>query len=168
MGEDEDNIQLALAKAILNGESSSKEIKMNSIKRFGEREWDTFETHYRDRLNAYVPSESKNTALAVEEVKSVFHSIFDEETVASTEVEPFAFIADFKEPKAPTKQASQPISLGLFGFDDDGEISNDKIVIYKRVKKGNRTVEQRMEVSRAEIDEMVGAIDSAPMQLSLF
>ena len=167
MGEDEDNIQLALAKAILNGESSSKEIKMNSIKRFGEREWDTFETYYRNRLNAYVPSESKNTALAVEEVKSVLTDIWDEKSVVATEVEPFVFIAEFKEPKAPTKKA-QPISLGLFGFDDDGEISNDKIVIYKRVKKGNRTVEQRMEVSRAEIDEMVGANDSAPMQLSLF
>jgi len=47
MGDDEDNIQLALAKAILKGESSSKDIKMNSIKNFGnDRDWDNFEQYY--------------------------------------------------------------------------------------------------------------------------
>ena len=47
MGDDDDNIQLALAKAILNGESSSKDIKMNSIKNFGnDRDWDNFEKYY--------------------------------------------------------------------------------------------------------------------------
>ena len=47
MGDDDDNIQLALAKAILQGESSTKDIKMNSIKNFGnDRDWDDFEKYY--------------------------------------------------------------------------------------------------------------------------
>lgn len=155
MGEDEDNIQLALAKAILNGESTAKEIKMNSIKRFGDREWDAFEEYYRDRLNAF-----KHAEKIIPVVKSILEKKKD-----LLKEDPFDL---FDEPIATPVPASQPISMSLFGFDDDGEISNDKIVIYKRIKKGGKTVEQRIEVTREEIDEMVGATESAPMQLSLF
>lgn len=158
MGDDEDNIQLALAKAILNGESAAKEIKMSSVKRFGEREWDAFEAYYRDRVASFVPK--AKTAPAVE--------------AKEQEAEPFVFIADAKKPSAST--ATTAIALDLFGSSSDEEATDDdfdvfnapKIVIYKRIKKGNRTVEQRMEVSRDEIDAMVGSNDSEPMQLSLF
>ena len=52
MGEDDDNIQLALAKAILGGESASKDIKMTSIKNFGaDRDFNTFELYYQTLLD---------------------------------------------------------------------------------------------------------------------
>jgi len=54
MGDDDDNIQLALAKAILNNESSSKEIKMTSMKNFGnDRDWDNFEKYYLAQLDEH-------------------------------------------------------------------------------------------------------------------
>lgn len=158
MGEDDDNIQLALAKAILNGESTAKEIKMNSIKRFGDREWDAFEEYYRDRLNAFKHSEK---------ITPVVESIL-EAKAETIEENPFDLFDEPSFVSSANKSVSLPLVMPLFGFDDDGEISNDKIVIYKRIKKGGKTVEQRIEVTRAEIDEMVGATESAPMQLSLF
>jgi hypothetical protein len=52
MGEDDDNIQLALAKAILKGESSSKDIQMTTIKNFGnDRDFDAFELYYQSMLD---------------------------------------------------------------------------------------------------------------------
>lgn len=52
MGEDEDNIQLALAKAILNNESSSKDIKTTTITNFGnDRDFDAFEMFYQTQLD---------------------------------------------------------------------------------------------------------------------
>jgi SNF2 family DNA or RNA helicase len=54
MGEDDDNIQLALAKAILNGESSSVDIKTTTIKNFGnDRDWDNFELYYQSMLESH-------------------------------------------------------------------------------------------------------------------
>lgn len=53
MADEEDNIQLALAKAILKGESSSKDIQMSSIKNFGnDRDWDSFEVWYKEKINS--------------------------------------------------------------------------------------------------------------------
>lgn len=159
MGEDDDNIQLALAKAILNGESAAKEIKMSSVKKFGDREWDPFEAYYRERIASYVPIQTTKSPSAVE-------SLLDDMMNDDGDIDPFAL---FEEPTANVQsKASQPMAMALFSFDEDGDISNDKIVIYKRIKKGGKTVEQRMEVTRAEIDVMVGATESAPMQLSLF
>jgi len=52
MGEEDDNIQLALAKAILSGESISKDIEMTSIKNFGaDRDFNTFELYYQSLLD---------------------------------------------------------------------------------------------------------------------
>lgn len=52
MADEDDNIQLALAKAILKGESSSKDIKMSSIKNFGnDREYDKFEIWYKNQVD---------------------------------------------------------------------------------------------------------------------
>jgi len=52
MGEEDDNIQLALAKSILGGESASKEIKMTSIQNFGaDREFNNFELYYQNLLD---------------------------------------------------------------------------------------------------------------------
>ncbi len=51
MSDEDDSIQVALAKSILSGDNSAKDIKLNSIKNFGnEREWDNFELHYRQML----------------------------------------------------------------------------------------------------------------------
>ena len=64
MGDDEDNIQLALAKAILKGESSSKDIKMNSIKNFGnDRDWDNFEKYYLKVLEENKQKAKKQTTI---------------------------------------------------------------------------------------------------------
>lgn len=52
LGEDDDNIQLALAKSILNGQSASKNIEMTSIKNFGaDRDFNTFELYYQSLLD---------------------------------------------------------------------------------------------------------------------
>lgn len=52
MGEDDDNIQLALAKSIIGGSSSSRDIKMTSIQNFGgDREFNTFELYYQSLLD---------------------------------------------------------------------------------------------------------------------
>lgn len=160
MGEDDDNIQLALAKAILNGESASNDIQMSSIKRQGEREWDSFEEFYRERLASYVPKPKGQIA-------SVVESVLDT-VVGDAEIDPFDL---FNEPTVilpETKTAAQPMSMSLFGFDSNGDVTTDKIVIYKRIRKNGKTVEQRVEVTRDEIDEMVGATDVSSMQLSLF
>lgn len=51
MGEEDDNIQLALARSIMNNESSNKNIEMTSIKNFGnDREWDNFELYYKYKV----------------------------------------------------------------------------------------------------------------------
>jgi len=53
MADEEDNIQLALAKAILSGDSASGDIAMTSIKNFGaNREFDNFELYYQRMLDA--------------------------------------------------------------------------------------------------------------------
>lgn len=157
MGDDEDNIQLALAKAILNGESAAKDIKMSSVKKLGDREWDAFEAYYRDRLASFKAKPKAEIVLSVEDLMGAVEN--------EDESDPFDL---FAEPKTKDAPKTEPMAMALFSFDDDGEISNDKIVIYRRIRKGGRTVEQRMEVTRSEIDEMVGANESAPMQLSLF
>ncbi|MEA2100112.1 MAG: hypothetical protein U9P72_08280 [Campylobacterota bacterium] len=52
MGEDDDNIQLALAKSILSKESISNDIKMTSIKNFGgDRNFNEFEIYYQSLLD---------------------------------------------------------------------------------------------------------------------
>lgn len=52
MGEDEDNIQLALARSILNGDSASRDIKTTTIKNFGDdRDFDAFELYYQSLLD---------------------------------------------------------------------------------------------------------------------
>ena len=72
MGDDEDNIQLALAKAILKGESASKDIQMNSIKNFGnDRDYDAFEQYYINVLKEY---KDKNVVL---EDKSLFSDAYE-------------------------------------------------------------------------------------------
>ena len=56
MGEDDDNIQLALAKSIMGGGTSSRDIKMTSIQNFGgDRDFNTFENHYQKLLDDNKP-----------------------------------------------------------------------------------------------------------------
>lgn len=52
MADEEDNIQLALAKAILSGKNATGDIATTSIKNFGaNREFDNFELYYQGVLN---------------------------------------------------------------------------------------------------------------------
>ena len=69
LGDDNDNLQLALAKAILNGDSASKKIEMTSIANFGsDREFDTFELYYQELLDEHKKNEQK--AIQVELVEA--------------------------------------------------------------------------------------------------
>lgn len=68
MADEEDNIQLALAKAILKGESSSKDIQMSSIKNFGnDRDWDSFEVWYKEKIDSL----KQTTIIPKEEVEVI-------------------------------------------------------------------------------------------------
>ncbi|WP_294963386.1 helicase-related protein [Sulfurimonas sp.] len=52
MGDDDDNIQLALARSIIGGDTASRDIKMTSITNFGgDRDWNSFELYYESLLN---------------------------------------------------------------------------------------------------------------------
>jgi hypothetical protein len=52
MGDDDDNIQLALAKSIISGSSATRDIKMTSIQNFGgDREFNAFENYYQSLLD---------------------------------------------------------------------------------------------------------------------
>ena len=71
MGDDDDNIQLALAKAILNEDSASKDIQMNSIKNFGnDRDWDNFEDYYHELLLEHENSVIKGIVNRQEAIKT--------------------------------------------------------------------------------------------------
>jgi len=52
LGEDDTNLQLALAKSIMNGDTGSKKIEMTSIKNFGDgRDYNSFELYYQSLLD---------------------------------------------------------------------------------------------------------------------
>lgn len=74
MGEDDDNIQLALAKSILGGESASKNIEMTSIKNFGaDRDFNNFELYYQSLLdedNKLRQLESEKKAIQAELIET--------------------------------------------------------------------------------------------------
>lgn len=147
MGDDDDNIQLALAKAILNNEKMSEDIEMNKIDGIGERDWDDFEKYYLKRLEDFVVPEAKVV------------------------VEPEVVITDDKDNffASVSKDGLQGLDLFGFGDDDTNDSQDEKITIYKRVKKGSRIVEQRMEVTKEDIDVMIGVENTSPsIQLSLF
>lgn len=162
LGEDDDNIQLALAKAILNGDKAEGDIEMTSIKSQGEREWDAFEAYYRERKSAYITYEPEEKP----EAKEVETKITDA----------IGLMPKAEEVAVETEAADELFSaqMGFSFFDDENEDGNigDKIVVYKRVRKGRRYVEMRMEMTKGDIDEQVNAAisddDSSSIQLSLF
>ena len=64
---DDDNIQMALARSILGGESASKDIEMTSIQNFGaDRDYNAFEIYYQSLLDDNSKLEQlKNEELAL-------------------------------------------------------------------------------------------------------
>ncbi|MHC3995715.1 helicase-related protein [Thiomicrolovo sp. ZZH C-3] len=156
MGDDDDNIQLQLAKAILSGEGMSEDIETTRIESLGQREWDPFEEYYLKLLQEYtVPAYEDFDDMAV-----ALDGAFDEYEDAW---------GIFDEPQLPTSSDDVPISIDLFGEDGPEEDNDEKITIYKRIKVGKGYREQRLEVTRAEIDAMVAEQEeTASMQLSLF
>ena len=74
--DDEDNIQLALAKSILNGESSSSDIKMTSIKNFGaDRDYDNFELYYQSLIDEDQKIRQTVTEIDKPKVNTILQSI---------------------------------------------------------------------------------------------
>lgn len=81
MADEDDNIQLALAKAILKGESASKDIQMNSIKNFGnDRDWDNFELWYKEQMELYKELPKPNSEPKI--VEDLFKDFESVKTVA--------------------------------------------------------------------------------------
>lgn len=71
MGDDDDNIQLALAKSILGGESASSNIEMTSIKNFGaDREFNAFELHYQSLLDEDKKTREAEKAIEAELIET--------------------------------------------------------------------------------------------------
>lgn len=67
MGEDDDNIQLALAKSIIGEASASRDIKMTSIQNFGgDRDFNPFELYYQELLDNNKPVMHKMKIQGVE------------------------------------------------------------------------------------------------------
>ena len=114
MGEDEDNIQLALAKAILNNESSSKDIKTTTITNFGnDRDFDTFEMFYQTQLDNRKLGEENE---ATDVVKEKF--LIVEEVEATKEV---------------------PVFDSLLSY--DGEITSNTFYYYSGKGKNQKKIE---------------------------
>lgn len=148
MGDDDDNIQLQLAKAILSGEKISEEIETTRIEGLGQRDYDSFEAYYLKRLQDYVPEPEPQ------------ENVFDD-------IESAREIWD--EPEGDFATEIKPTPLALFDEDDAPIVPDEKITIYKRIKKGRRYVETRLEVTQAEIAEMIDESEQqASVQLSLF
>ncbi len=64
MADEGDNIQLALAKAILRGDSATGDIAMTSIKNFGnDRDYDAFEKYYMSLLEKHKEDNKQITTL---------------------------------------------------------------------------------------------------------
>jgi SNF2 family DNA or RNA helicase len=68
MGEDDGNIQMMLAKSILNEETHSSNIEMTSIKKFGgDREFNTFENFYQGLID--IDKSNRETNIDLSELK---------------------------------------------------------------------------------------------------
>jgi len=123
MGEDDDNIQLALAKSILNSESTSKEIQTTSIKNFGsDREFNSFELYYQELLDQY--KNNKEEPIIVEEEKEES----TQSVVTDTYNEEVSYVAIIgKGRKSKRVKVTTPTN-NLFDFQDELEATNGKLV----------------------------------------
>ncbi|MDX4028332.1 helicase-related protein [Aliarcobacter skirrowii] len=132
MGDEDDNIQLALAKAILKGESSSKDIQMSAtIKNFGnDREYDKFEIWYKNQMDIIktpivekvveeVIETKKNKTKKVAKVDTL--SILDEENIEDTTTVSTFFYYSKKGTKVEVE------SKNIFDFIPKDEIKNGMV-----------------------------------------
>lgn len=116
MADEDDNIQLALAKAILSGESASGDIAMTTIKNFGaNREFDNFELYYQRMLD--------ERGAIVEVVKS--------EVIETEEINLLDVVVDNTPEEEVTMEA--PVFNSLLEY--DGEITSTTFYYYSKGKK---------------------------------
>lgn len=131
MGDTEDNIQLALAKAILKGESSSKDIKMSSIKNFGnDRDYDKFEIWYKKQIDNIKAKSIIEDDIEVQEqviqkteieTLALFDEIEDDNSVDTTILNTFFYYGKNG------KKLEVDSSDNLFDFIPKDEIKNGMI-----------------------------------------
>ena len=130
MADEDDNIQLALAKAILKGESASKDIKMSSIKNFGnDRDYDKFEIWYKNKVDTLKVNSVVEKIIEVEEViqkteietLSLFDENEDDNIVDTTILNTFFYYGKNG------KKLEVDSSENLFDFIPKDEIKNGMV-----------------------------------------
>lgn len=163
MGEDDDNIQLALAKAILNGESSSADIKTTTIKNFGnDRGWDAFEAHYMSMMETF---KDREVVEAFDDLisDSYFDDVVKQESYSKDEIEVLLDgVKTVEELKENIQTSGAPKFHSLLDY--DGEITST-FAYY--VGKGKN--QKRIEVDAANLADYIPQEKLAGgIQLSLF
>jgi len=163
MGEDDDNIQLALVKAILKGESSSRDIKTTSIKNFGgDRDWDAFEAHYMQMMEKM---EEEKVVEAFDDLisDSYFDDVAKQESYSKDEIEVLLDgVKTVEELKENIQTSGAPKFHSLLDY--DGEITST-FAYY--VGKGKN--QKRIEVDAANLADYIPKEKLAGgIQLSLF
>lgn len=156
---EDDNIQVALAKAIMNKETVTNEIKLSNIKNLGQdREWNKFELWYRDELQNF--KNSSNTKFVDIETIPEECFITDSNNANNTKEEIIVTLStnDIKD------ENPVPVFNSLLEY--DGEITSNKAYYYKTMKVGGRKVQERIEIDLDNLDDVLPF--GSGIQLSLF
>ena len=154
LAEDESNLQLAMAKAILSGDSGkASDIQLSTVREYGRREWDAFEQRYIQTCESFDAGVSADV-----EIKEETISIQKQEEIAPIAAAIVETIIPVEE-KVVEVVEQAPVTKEVAG--------DSKIAVYRRVKQGKAWVEQRLEVTTDEIRAMVADGD-AMIQGSLF
>ncbi len=156
---EDDNIQVALAKAIMNKETVTNEIKLSNIKNLGQdREWNKFELWFRDELQNF--KNSSNTKFVDIETIPEECFITDSNNAKNTKEEIIVSLStcDTKD------ETVIPVFNSLLEY--DGEITSNKAYFYKTKKVGGRKIQERIEVDLDNLNEFMPI--GGGIQLSLF
>lgn len=159
---EDDNIQAALAKAILNKESVSNDITLTSIKNFGQdREWNKFELWFRDELQNF--KDSSNTNIKFVDIESIPNDCFISDSVDAVNTNEEIIVTLSSNDIEETN--SIPVFNSLLEY--DGEITSNKAYYYKTKKVGGRKIQERIEIDLNNLDEYMPT-NGGGIQLSLF
>jgi SNF2 family DNA or RNA helicase len=135
--EDDASMQVQLAKAIMTG-AMSEEIETSKWT-FTSREWDKFE-------KAYIEAKDKTESI----INDVAETVEAEDNLVEALENEVLLSSNIDESDNVVEESA-----------------NNKITIYRRVRRGKGFVEESVEATTAEIQAMVQA-ETGPIQLSLF
>ena len=142
IGNDEDNIQLALAKSILSGQSTSKNIEMTSIKDFGaDRDFNAFELYYQKLLDEDSKSRKLEESKKVIQAELIETATKNEETGISVHDGHggnwgggLADLFELSDNNSNISICSMPIPDDNYGFKEGDTVlvENGEIAVFKK------------------------------------